>query len=47
MKKLVMIMTAVAVGLVGSVVALPGAAVAAVGSIAWSPCPDNDPVMEN
>lgn len=48
-KKLVVITAAAATGLVGSVVSVSQAVAAPdsppAGSIAWSPCPDNDPLM--
>lgn len=54
-KKLITIAAAAATGIAGSVVALPAQAPAAeapagsadpsAGSIAWSPCPDDDPII--
>ncbi len=48
MKKLLVIAAAVVSGLAGSVAAVSSAAgspAARAGTIAWSPCPDNDPIL--
>ncbi|NBM14388.1 alpha/beta fold hydrolase [Streptomyces sp. GC420] len=51
MKKLALVTSVIVAGLVGSAVtpaaSAKEAAVPAAGSVDWSPCPDNDPVLGN